>query len=347
MDKIALPREQARQSKNGRSIRFTLTEIPAVLRGVFTKGRQKAGASPYSRFRQDRYYLLKYYLANIALLGGGIVLNETLFGRLGDLNHPAFWLIGLVLFVLPSFSLIFLSGLFYLLLMWIVQPEALTLASVALVPVGILAGTISAALMHNAAHGNFRRAWENRGWGELCGLFQLTGFAGWCISHFIHHAAPDNPEKDAHAPGDMTFRKYMNAMGRLMKANLTSKYFEIFGDNPHSRATWSLVGWLLPLVRYSRIAFILSLLGPTAFVMLYVPFKIANTMIYGDFNYRTHRPTADGGYEILNLNHNVWYKLLNAISFGSYFHKNHHRTPNVFNPRYAGSDDKPFVTYHR
>ncbi|MBW8753293.1 MAG: fatty acid desaturase [Sphingomonadales bacterium] len=272
-------------------------------------------------------------------------MTATGLARLEDFHLQALWFVGLILFVLPSFSLIFLSGLYYLVLIWLVQPEDLTLASVALVPVGILAGTISAALMHNAAHGNFRHAWENRVWGELCGLFQLTGFAGWCISHFIHHAAPDNPETDAHPPGEMTFSEYVNAMGLMMKKNLTDKYFETFGDNAHSRATWSLVAFLLPFVRYLRVAFVLLLLGPTAFVMLYVPFKIANTLIYGDFNYRTHRPTGDGGYEVLNLNHTIWYKLLNAISFGSYFHKNHHRNANVFNPRYAGNDDLPLVTY--
>jgi len=333
-------------TRNGLSLADTLREIPAIIEGMLGH-RRPAKAGAYLKFRKDPYYFLRYYLANVALLGSGIVLIEITFDRLGGLNHLALWLIGLILFVLPSFSLIFLSGLYYLLLTCLVQPEDLTPSSLALIPLGILGGTISAALMHNAAHGNFRHAWQNRAWGEVCGVLQLTGFAGWCVSHFIHHAAPDDPEKDAHAPGDMTFRKYVNAMGYLMKECTTNKYFEIHGESKHIKATWQVVGWLLPLVRYSRIAFILCLLGPTAFVMLYVPFKIANTMIYGDFNYRTHRPTGDGGVEILNLNHNVWYKILNAISFGSYFHKNHHRKPNVFNPRYAGDDDNPFVTYRR
>lgn len=347
MDDVAIRGEQGSPIPDGRNAHSTLGEIPVVLKKAFTRRAAASGTGAYARFRKDPYYLLKYYFSNIALLGAASILVEASSSRLHDFQFPAFWLAGLILFVLPSFSLIFLSGLYYLVLAFLVQPQDLPLASLALVPAGILAGTVSAALMHNAAHGNFRRSWENRAWGELCGLFQLTGFAGWCISHFIHHAAPDDPAKDAHAPGDMTFRGYVNAMGQMMKQSLTDKYFETFGDNAHSRATWSLVNFLLPFVRYLRVAFILLLLGPSLFVMLYVPFKIANTLIYGDFNYRTHRPTADGGYEVLNLNHTIWYKLLNAISFGSYFHKNHHRKANVFNPRYAGNDDLPLVTYRR
>lgn len=346
MEDIAIRRDDGAQAAfhpNG----STFNELSAVLKGTFAKPTRKVGTTPYQRFRKDPYYLLKYYFTNIALLGTGIGLSQAAFGTMGDLRWSALWVVGLILFVLPSFSLIFLSGLYYLALIAIVQPQDLSWASLALVPVGVLGGTVSAALMHNAAHGNFRPEWSNRIWGEACGLFQLTGFAGWTISHFIHHAAPDNPERDAHPPGEMTFSAYVNAMGHMMKKNLTGKYFEIHGDTQHSRATWSMVDALVPLVRFLRVAFVLFLLGPTLFVMLYVPFKTANTLIYGDFNYRTHRPTGDGGYEVLNLNHTIWYKLLNAISFGSYFHKNHHRKANVFNPRYAGNDDLPLITYHR
>ncbi|MBB5712911.1 fatty acid desaturase [Sphingomonas xinjiangensis] len=322
-------------------------EAVAVFKGFIKPYTPAASSNAHMRFRKDRYYLLRYYAWNMLLLFIGGLATHLLFANYYQMHFWPLWVVGLVLFVLPSFSLIFLSGAYYLALICVAQPHSFSLTSLGLVPLGILAGTISAALMHNAAHGNFRGVWLNRFWGEICGLFQLTGFAGWCISHFIHHAAPDHPEKDAHAPGDMSFRAYVNAMGPLMKTSLTLKYFEFHKENAHSRVTWALVGMLLPLVRFMRVLFVLLLLGPTAFVALYVPFKMANTLIYADFNYRTHRPTGNGGYEVLNLNHNLWYKLLNFVSFGSYFHKNHHRKANVFNPRYAGNDDKPLVTYHR
>jgi len=324
-----------------------LSELPAVFRGASATVNSSAWVNPYARFKKDPYYFLRYYLANIAALLVLSMLAEAATGHLGILHYEPLWLLGLVMFVLPSFSLIFLSGLYYLALCMLVQSDVFTSAAAALVPVGILTGTISAAVMHNAAHSNFRSRTVNRLCGEGCGLLQLTGFAGWSVSHFIHHAAPDNPEKDAHAPGDMKFGEYVNAMGHMMKKTVTESYFKSFGSTRHSKATWALVSALLPLVRYLRILFILAALGPGGFVFFYVPFKIANTMIYGDFNYRTHRPNSSGGYEVLNLDHNIWFKLLNAISIGSYYHKNHHRNPNVFNPSNIVDDGRPFITFSR
>lgn len=328
-------------------LRNLLGELPAVLRGSLAQVDRSGWVTSYIRFKKDPYYFLRYYLANIAVLVLLIGLTEVASGHLEALEYTPLWLAGLILFVLPSFSLIFLSAAYYVVLCLLVQSDAFTIEAAALVPIGVLAGTISAALMHNAAHSNFRFRVVNRFWGEVCGLFQLTGFAGWSVSHFIHHAAPDNPEKDAHAPGDMRFGEYVNAMGHMMKKTVSDKYFISFGENRHSKATWALVSALLPAVRYTRILFILALLGPVGFVFLYVPFKIANTMIYGDFNYRTHRPNGGGGYEVLNLDHNAWFKFLNAISIGSYYHKNHHRNPNVFNPRNIVDDGRPFITYGR
>lgn len=300
----------------------------------------------YKKFYKDQYFLLKYYLQNLIFLLVASVAIAGVFGRLHDFRFSGLWLLGLVLFVLPNFLLIFVSGLYFAALIFVVQPESVSLGTLLLVPLGILVGTVSAALMHNAAHDNFRPKWSNRLWGELCGLFQLTSFAGWSISHTIHHGAPDHPEKDAHPPGDLSFFKYANAMGLQMKDNLTNKYFAIFGRDQTTETIWRNIIRLAPVLRYLRVLLALLLCGPVGFVFLYVPFKIANALIYVDFNYRTHRPTADGGYEVLNLDHTVWFKLLNAISFGSYFHRNHHRRPHVFNPRYASIQGDPnLVTY--
>lgn len=324
-----------------------LREVPAVLRGCFARVGRKRWTNDYLRFRKDPYFFLRYYSINLIVLAGAAISGGLMLGHISSLNYVILWLAGLILFVLPSYSLIFLSGLYYFVLCLLVQQDVFTLTNAALIPAGLVAGTVSAAVMHNAAHENFRSRWLNRLWGELCGLFQLSGFAGWTVSHFMHHAAPDNPDKDAHAPGDMTFSQYVNAMGHMMKRSITEGYFKAFGVGKHSTATWGLVTCLLPLVRYVRILFILTLFGPAAFVFLYVPFKIANTMIYGDFNYRTHRPHPDGGFEVLNLNHNVWFKMLNAISIGSYYHKNHHRNPKVFNPGDVVDDGRPFITFSR
>lgn len=301
--------------------------------------------SHYARFRSDPHYLPKYYIYTIACLWPLTLLAEFFTAHVRSIDHIAFWIVGMLLLIAPSFSLIFVSGLYFMLLAAFMPTGFLNPIALACMAFGILLGIMSAALMHNAAHDNFPQTWQSRLIGEICGLFQLTGFVGWSISHTIHHSAPDNPEKDAHAPGHLSFGSYMTSMGTLMKDNLTNKYFEIFGVNRETKRTWSLLGRFLPVVRYTRVFFIFVLMGPVLFATFYVPFKIANALIYGDFNYRTHRPMSDGSFEVLNLNHNVWLRFLNAISFGSYFHKNHHRSPNIFNPRYARDDGKPFITH--
>jgi hypothetical protein len=52
---------------------------------------------------------------------------------------------------------------------------------------------------------------------------------------------------------------------------------------------------------------------------------------YAWFNYVTHRPLGDGAI-IVNRNEHA-YKLVNAIAFGLYFHRNHHIRPSLFDPR--------------
>lgn len=300
----------------------------------------------YACFIHDRYYLLKYYLLNLTILGSGCLVLQLQWSRLQDFNHLWLWLIGLILFVLPNFSMIFFSGLFYLGLYLYSQPIVSISMALILILSGTFVGIVSASMIHNASHNNFRPKRINRFLGELNGLFQLSGFAGWTISHTIHHSSPDDPIFDAHPPGTLTFRNYQNLMGTQMKNNLTKKYFDTFGRTLETERIWKTITILLPCVRYIRVLFVMMLLGPMAFTFFFATFKIVNALIFSDFNYRTHRPNQNGDIEILNLNHNLFYKFLNSISWGSYYHKNHHRKPNVLDPRKITSGvDEPMISF--
>lgn len=288
----------------------------------------------FKYFITDSQYLLKYALKNITLLVLSCLILFSWASTIDSFNLLWLWLTGLVLFVLPYFWLIFLSGLFYISLYIYTNSQSVSAIHFLWIPVGVLLGTMSAAIMHNAAHDNLRPKWANNLIGELCGLFQVTGFAGWRIAHMIHHSHPDIPGKDPHPPMNLTYSQYANSMGVMMKDALTKKYFNVMGVSSKTSLIWTAVLMLSPLIRFLRVLVVLLLLGPTLFVFLYVPFKIANALIYIDFNYRTHRPLADGGFEIVNLNHHWWFKFLNEISFGSYFHLNHHRHPLIFNPKH-------------
>jgi hypothetical protein len=77
--------------------------------------------------------------------------------------------------------------------------------------------------------------------------------------------------------------------------------------------------------------------------------KIVNYAWYIHFNYFTHQPNADGDMEVLNLNHNFYYKLMNATMAGIYYHKNHHRKASLFDPRTLEQEQaaKPLVSYRK
>ncbi len=288
----------------------------------------------FKKFIRDPYFLLKYALANLVILGVACLIVQWQFNQVQKFQLIWFWIVGLILFVLPHFILIFFSGVYFVWLFMYAQNTSITFLEISLIPFGILCGTFSAALMHNSAHQSIYPKWSNRLIGEICGLFQVTGFAGWYIAHMLHHSNPDHPEKDPHHPGKLSFVQFANAMGFMMKEALTKKYFELMGKTKATEIAWSAIVFLSPITRYARVLFLMLILGPTFFIFFYVPFKIANALIYIDFNYRTHRPNKEGVFEVLNLNHNFWYKLLNLISFGSYFHKNHHKNPSLFNPKH-------------
>ncbi len=90
---------------------------------------------------------------------------------------------------------------------------------------------------------------------------------------------------------------------------------------------------LLPINRLLRALFWLLIFHPVVFSFFFVPSYIANVLIFYHFNYYTHAQTQEDAVEIMNLTHNVYYKLMNTLLFGVYFHKNHHQRPNLFDPR--------------
>ena len=50
------------------------------------------------------------------------------------------------------------------------------------------------------------------------------------------------------------------------------------------------------------------------------------------FNYTTHRP-VEGKFQTRNLTQGLYFAI-NWISFGFYYHDNHHKNPTLFNPKY-------------
>ena len=302
----------------------------------------------YKHYKKDPYFFIKYNLASILILGIGSLLLYRYWSALPQL--PNSWLLFLCALplALPALWIITTSGIVIALVSMLNGYFAPSLQEWLLLPLlGTIVGLQSAWLMHNAAHESIKPAWLNRVVGELTGLQQLAGYPVWAVFHIVHHQNSDDPLKDPHPPGTLSFREYFRQMGKMTGRVVHSAFFELWGDNARTQRLWRMMIWSSMAARYLRAVFLLVLLGPTVFVLGMIVSKIVNYAWYIHFNYFTHQPNANGDMEVLNLNHNLYYKLMNATMAGIYYHKNHHRKASLFDPRTLEPEQaaKPLVTH--
>jgi len=261
-------------------------------------GRKQLDTRGIRKFSQDSCYFLKYYAWSAVL-----------------------------------FSIIDVS----LLMLWDKNPLHVALSPIYLVfiPFGLYLGGLSAVYIHNAAHGSFRPRWLNRVAGELAGTHQLYGFVGWRTAHIIHHHYPDDQERDPHPPLNLSFWEFSYGMRSQLQKVLTNSYFDIWGRS-ESQRIWKIKNLCGYFGMAVRLVFWFLLLGPSVFVLLYVPSYIFNYFFFSHFNYYTHRldpNSREGQFEVLNLSDGYYYRLTNLIFFGIYHHRTHHSKPYLFNPQ--------------
>jgi fatty acid desaturase len=300
----------------------------------------------FKQFRRDPLFFLKYNLWSVAILG---VASVLLYLYWSDLSAtPYSWLLFLCVmpFALPNLWMISVSALSLTVVAFYLGLVTLTAFDWLWVVAGTLIGLQSAWLMHNAAHDSIQPAWLNRVIGEVCGLQQLMGFPGWAVPHIIHHQNPDDPESDPHPPQYQTFMQYLSAMGPSMARVATRNFHTMWSERSDLQRLWKYTALSSMGARYLRAVFLLLLLGTKIFVLGFIVSKIVNMVFYVHFNFATHRPAANGEIEILNLDHNFYYKFTNATMAGMYFHKNHHAKASLFDPRRLDKGvDKRLVTY--
>ena len=190
------------------------------------------------KFWKDPYYLLKYFLFNCLILS---VVNIFLF----NFAPLGIWV---------PFS------------PW----------SLVLLPIGAYVGLLSATVIHNATHKNFRPAWKSRLYGELTGLHQLYGYVSWALPHLIHHMYPDDPERDPHPPLDLPFHKFLFGMRNTMKTFGRNIFLDAHGNHPRIGAILFLTDTTRIIAMALRVLFWLLLCGPVGFLVFYIPSYIAN-----------------------------------------------------------------------
>lgn len=191
---------------------------------------------------------------------------------------------------------------------------------------------LSAVFIHNAVHLNFRPRWLNRLVGEIMGVHQLYGFLGWQTAHLIHHKYPDNPQFDPHPPGNQNFLEFAMSMQKNLKMCLSRIYFSTWTENEKFQKIWKKKNFFAALGMLLKLIFWFLILEPKFFLIWFVPSYLLNVLFFAHFNFSTHRP-SNGETVILNLDQGWYFKLINLLLFGIYYHRNHHLRASLFNPK--------------
>ncbi len=213
--------------------------------------------------------------------------------------------------------------------------------------ISILLCALPSAVLHNCAHSNTGPKAVNDMTGEILGTFMLYGFKGFRLGHMFHHKYPDNPKYDVHPPKGHDFLSFLVSPIKATLDVVERAYYEEHGYSQKTVNNIRAQKILFNLGIVLRIAFWFLLFGPTLFVLLYLPTYFLNIFVFAHINFVAHRENADGTSEIINLNSNLYYKIVNRLSFGGYFHKNHHRRPRAFNPsKIVIENDVPYITYY-
>lgn len=289
----------------------------------------------FKRFREDPNYLTKYHLTVAAIL---LCFNCSLF-----LFHPPtaqvlLWYLPAVLLMTSTELKHVMIAVVYACAIGIFQFEYSLWNIFSIIPAIVLTFPFT-SWIHSPSHGSIRPRWLNRPLGELMGLVQLTGFPDWTVIHVFHHQHSDHPELDPHAPLQKSYWKFAFGMRTQVAQCIIKHYFHYFGQNETSirRLKYFMVASRLNM--FMKVSFWYLVLGPQYFTFLFLPSILFKMLHYSWFNYATHRPGADGKYEIKNLNQ-IFYRLINFIGSGLYFHGNHHTNPSIHNPMKMQSKEK-------
>lgn len=207
-------------------------------------------------------------------------------------------------------------------------------------PAAVIFGCMVASFIHNASHGNVGNKFLNRVAGEFCGTWVLYGFTNFILVHLLHHQYSDD-ELDPVNPKGMSFMRFLSAPMRYMIVVAKKFLFLQHGKTANYSLVMNTQTVIFHLNLVLKLAFWYLFFGKTLFLFFYVPAFLSNVAILAHINYVCHRDLEDGTVEMVNLNHNLYYKIANYVTFGGYFHKSHHMKLNAFNPMKMGQETLP------
>ena len=260
-----------------------------------------------NRFKKDSNYLLRYSLIHCLVFS---ILISVLYSFKG---------------INLSFSFDILD-IFYVLL-------------------ALLLCGLPSSILHNCAHRNVGPRVLNDIVGELLGTVMLYGYRGFSLGHMFHHKFPDNPEFDPHPPRGYSFLRFVISPVKATLVILERAYLKEFGDTDETRRNLLLQKFFFNFSISLKVLFWFLVFGPKVFIAFYLVLYISNIFVFAHINYATHVEDELGNSKIINLNNHLYFKIVNVVSFGGYFHKNHHRKPSAFNPSSIKENLEPLHTY--
>lgn len=202
-----------------------------------------------------------------------------------------------------------------------------------IVPLAIINGLLTASFLHNTSHSNIQNSVLNRVVGEYCGFWVLYGFSNFLMIHKLHHRYPDQ-DLDPVNPKGMNFVVFLFAPMRYM-IKATKKYLRMkHGHNSDYEKIMLAQSVVFHLNLALRLGLWYLLLGKFLFLTFYLPGFMSIVAIFAHINFVCHQEKEDKTIEIMNLDHNLYYKFANFFTMGGYYHKNHHKNERSFNPKY-------------
>lgn len=293
----------------------------------------------------DKYFYIRYLSISLTVT---IVLIACLILFVGVELNTLFWLDMLLIIPLMIADLFFIliTASLYYVLFFIFYWQDLHWWHLLLLLLGVFTGLYSTTFMHLATHNSISTKLLNRIVGEACGMQQLITFNGWAVAHLLHHKFADDPIRDPHPPQQLSFWQFANRMKYSTLKVLNDTYFEHFSKEPDSHKLHKILLIISLTNKFLRGLFLLMLFGPLGFTLFFITSFIIQILFYTHFNYYTHRPNNNGEMQILNLYQGWYYLIMNKLLFGIYFHKNHHRSPRLFNPGQLGlALDDVYISY--
>ena len=201
-----------------------------------------------------------------------------------------------------------------------------------LIPIGIVFGLVTATAFHNASHFNYGRGVLNLILSEFCGLYTLLGMRAFRVGHTLHHIHADDPENDPHPPQGLSFFQFIMTSHNRTLDILEKFYYKNFGKSEKTRTNIFLQKFVFKASFFLKIIFWYLFFGKDLFLFFYIPSYMAYFFGFAHLNYISHLPDDDGQVRMKNHSKGPFYGVMNVLTSGGYFHKNHHLCPGLRNP---------------